>query len=102
MLSIASRAAGQAVVHAAARSGTTTKSPTTGTGLEIVSHPAPAAAAARPIQMPITAAKLILFDARERTCRCGCTDAPEDPVAPRGQQLGGYPADAGRCRTMHL
>jgi hypothetical protein len=60
MLSIALRAVGHAVANAAARSGTTTKGPTTGSGLEIVSHPAPATAAARPIQTPITAANVIL------------------------------------------
>src|SRR6266702_6657209 len=37
------------------------------------------------------------LNARERTCRCGCADAAEDPVAPGGQQLGGRLADAGRC-----
>src|SRR5262245_47334293 len=39
------------------------------------------------------------FDARERSCRCGCTDAAEDAVTPGSQQLGGYPADAGRCAS---
>ena len=68
MLSIALRAAGHVVAIAAARSGTATKSPTTGTGLEIVSHPAPAAAAARPIQTPITAASVIL-EAREASMK---------------------------------
>src|SRR5262245_39602654 len=37
------------------------------------------------------------IDAREPTRRCGCTDTAEDAVAPGGQQLGGCPADAGRC-----
>jgi hypothetical protein len=37
------------------------------------------------------------LDARERTCCCGCADAAEDAVTPVGQQLGGCPADAGRC-----
>src|SRR5262245_115267 len=60
MLSIASRAAGHAVASAAARSGTSTKSPTTGIGLEIVSHPVPAAAAARPIQTPNIPANVTL------------------------------------------
>src|SRR5438876_8286045 len=68
MLSIALRVAGHAVASAAARSGTATKSPTTGTGLEIVSHPAPAVAAARPIQTPITAASVILA-ARETSMK---------------------------------
>src|SRR5262245_5377012 len=56
MLSIAWRGAGHAAAIAAASSGTATNSPTTGIGLEIVSHPAAAAAAARPIQPPTTAA----------------------------------------------
>ncbi len=60
MLRIALHAAGHAVASPVARSGATTKNPTTGTGLEIVSHPAPAAAAARPIQTPIRAANVIL------------------------------------------
>jgi hypothetical protein len=37
------------------------------------------------------------LNARERRCRCRCADATENPVAPAGQQFGGYPADAGRC-----
>ena len=37
------------------------------------------------------------LNARERTCRCGSADAAEDPVAAAGQQLGGGPANAGRC-----
>src|SRR5262245_39740621 len=60
MLSIALRPVGHALASAAVRSGTTTKSPTTGIGLEIVSQPDPAAAAARPIQTPITDANVIL------------------------------------------
>jgi hypothetical protein len=53
---------------AAARSGTTTNRPTTGTGLAIASHPASAAAAARPIQTPITAASVTLA-ARETSMK---------------------------------
>src|SRR5262245_31386861 len=60
MLSIALRAAGQTVASAVASSGTTTNSPTTGTGRAIGSQPAPATAAARPIQTPITAANVTL------------------------------------------
>src|SRR5438067_1727768 len=68
MLSIALHAAGHAVASAAARSGTATNSPTTGTGVDIVSQPAPAAAAARPIQTPITAANVTLA-ARETSMK---------------------------------
>src|SRR5262245_13097246 len=60
MLSIASRAAGHAVASVAAIRGAATKNPTTGIGLDIESHPAPAAAAARPIQTPNTAANVTL------------------------------------------
>src|SRR5262245_24285890 len=68
MLSIAWRAAGHVAASAAARSGTITKNPTTGTDFEILSHPAAAAAAARPIQTPNTAASVILA-ARETSMK---------------------------------
>src|SRR5262249_2378707 len=64
----ASRARGHAVANPAARSGIATKSPTTGIGLEIGSHPAPATAAARPIQRPITTANVTLA-AREASIK---------------------------------
>src|SRR5262249_79597 len=57
-----------AVASAAARRGTATKNPTTGTGLEIATQPAPAAAAARPIQTPNTPASAILA-ARETSMK---------------------------------
>jgi hypothetical protein len=42
------------------------------------------------------------LNAGERTCRCGSANAAEDPMAPAGQQLGGYPANAGGCtRDQH-
>jgi hypothetical protein len=37
------------------------------------------------------------LNAGELTRRCGSADAAEDPVATAGQQLGGGPANAGRC-----
>jgi hypothetical protein len=37
------------------------------------------------------------FDARERTRRRGCADATEDPIPAGGDELGGCPANAGRC-----
>ena len=37
------------------------------------------------------------LDAREGTRHCGYSDAAEDPVATGGYQLGGCPANAGRC-----
>src|SRR5262249_13723016 len=64
----ASRARGHAVANPAARSGIATKSPTTGIGLEIGSHPASATAAARPIQRPITTANVTLA-AREASIK---------------------------------
>jgi len=60
MLSIALRACGHAVASAAARRGAATNNPTTGTGLAIVTQPAPDTAAARPIQTPIAAARATL------------------------------------------
>jgi len=88
MLNIAARARGHAAATAAVTSGTATNNPTTGKGFEIAIIPADPAAAAIPIQRPVSVASVSLGarrDIHERDDRIdgqhhqrrGCDEAEE-------------------------